>query len=68
MTAYAAHDAKAAFGRSSSHWKRTRLLGSSGVENLLKLVFENQKVYSYTLTVEELDVYNDTVFERSTFY
>ena len=42
--------------------------GEKELENFLKRVFKKHKVNSWALTVEELEVYDNTVFERGTFY
>jgi len=44
------------------------VIGRNENEMLLNRVFEYQKVYSYTLTVEELEVHNNTAFERGTYF
>ena len=42
--------------------------GENELEDFLKKVFENHKVNSWALTVEELEVFNNTIFERGTFH
>ena len=42
--------------------------GRNDIEKFFNGVLKNQKVNSYILNIEELEVYNNSVFERGTFY
>jgi len=44
------------------------VIGRNENEKLLNRVFEYQKVHSYTLNIEELEVHNNTAFERGTYF
>ena len=42
--------------------------GRNDIENFFNRVLKNQKVNSYILNIEELEVYNNSALERGTFY
>lgn len=42
--------------------------GRNDIENFFNGVLKNQKVNSYILNIEELEVYNNSALERGTFY
>ena len=43
-------------------------IGRNDIEKFFNRVLKNQKVNSYILNIEELEVYNNSAFERGTFY
>ena len=42
--------------------------GRNDIEKFFNRVLKNQKVNSYILNIEELEVYNNSALERGTFY